>query len=223
MQPHWKELISLPVYPWGRSLFGGKWADVAAFCREEGLDGVELYIGYEDVSPSEIPAGLVHSVHLPFHSGWLEMMEKEQRNRENRGGSDRTGRGEIPAVTGPVRFEPPFFACSTHHNFVAALRLQIERAARLQADYAVYHLGYYHTAEMFTRTYARDDREVLEQAAAFLNELASVFPDGEPPVRLQFENLWYPGLTYTDPDHASPSWTSWRSRTTGSSSIPATS
>ena len=199
MQPRRKELISLPVYPWGRRLFGGEWADVAAFCREECLDGVELYTGYEDISPSEIPAGLVNGVHLPFHSGWLEMMEG-QRNRETRVTAERTGMGENPAGTGLAPFEPPFFACSTHDDFIAALRLQLERAAVLQAEYAVYHLGYYHTAEMFTRTYARDDRDVLKQAAAFLNELVSVFPDGEPPVRLQFENLWYPGLTYTDPD-----------------------
>ncbi len=200
MQPRWKELISIPVYPWGRSLFGGAWTDVAAFCRDEGLDGVELYTGYEDVSPSEIPAGLVKGVHLPFHSGWLEMMEEDQGNRETGWSAERTGNGEIHANGGTNRFEPPFFACSTHHDFIAALLHQIELAARLHASYAVYHLGYYHTAEMFTRTYARNDMEVLEHAAAFLNELVSVFPNSEPPVRLQFENLWYPGLTYTDPD-----------------------
>ncbi|WFN34289.1 TIM barrel protein [Methanogenium sp. S4BF] len=203
MQLRRKELISLPVYPWGRSLFGGEWADVAAFCLREGLDGVELYTGYEDVDPSEIPPDLVRGVHLPFHSGWLEMMEeehKEWKNREKGVDPERPGNGKIPESEGAVRFEPPFFACSTHQDFVAALRLQLERAARLQAGYAVYHLGYYHTAEMFTLTYARDDREVLERAAVFLNELVADFPDGEPPVRLQFENLWYPGLTYTDPD-----------------------
>ncbi|WAI00231.1 apurinic/apyrimidinic endonuclease family protein [Methanogenium organophilum] len=203
MEPRWKELISLPVYPWGRSLFGGAWADVAAFCRREELDGVELYTGYEDVDPSDIPPDLVRSVHLPFHSGWLEMMGQEQeerRNREKGVGPERTGNGKITGSEGDVRFEPPFFACSTHHDFIAALCLQLERAALLQAEYAVYHLGYYHTAEMFTRTYAMNDQEVLERAAAFLNDLVSAFPGNEPPVRLQFENLWYPGLTYTDPD-----------------------
>jgi sugar phosphate isomerase/epimerase len=203
MQSPWKELISLPVYLWGRSFIGERWEDVAAFCREEVLDGVELYIGYEDLSPSDVPAGLVQGVHLPFHSGWLEMMEEgqgKQRGRETVANTRRTGEVTICGSEGAVRFEPPFFAFSTHQDYVVALRLQLERAARLHAGYAVYHLGYYHTAEMFTRTYGRDDRDVLERAAVFLNELMADFPGNEPPVTLMFENLWYPGLTYTDPD-----------------------
>lgn len=203
MQSPWKELISLPIYPWGRSFIGDRWEDVAIFCREEALDGVELYTGYEDLPPSDVPAGLVQGVHLPFHSGWLEMMEDEQgreRDSETMANPGRTEEGNIGGSEGTVRFQTPFFAFSTHHEYVAALRLQIERAARLHAGYAVYHVGYYHTAEMFTRTYARDDRDVLEQAAVFLNELVADFPGNEPPVTLMFENLWYPGLTYTDPD-----------------------
>ena len=178
MRPGPEELINIPVYPWGRSIFGGDWEDVTQFCRENALDGVELYIGYEALPPAEIPSSLVKSVHLPFHSGWLEMMEKREH----------------------IQFEPPFFPCATHEDFLAALRLQLERAAGINAAYAVYHVGYYHTKEMFLQEYARNDTDVLTAAAAFLNELVSVFPGGEPPVRLQFENLWYPGLTYTDPD-----------------------
>lgn len=196
MQPPWKEFISLPVYPWGRSFFGDEWEGVAGFCRTEGLDGIELYIGYEELPPSEIPSSLVKSVHLPFHSGWLEMMEGE--NQKNGGGKNKTS-GQS-ANGEHTRFEKPFFPCSTHRDFLAALRLQLERAARINAGYAVYHIGYYHTAEMFMQTYAKDDREVIGAAAEFLNELISTFPGSEPPVRLQFENLWYPGLTYTDPD-----------------------
>ncbi|MDE4908579.1 TIM barrel protein [Methanogenium marinum] len=194
MQPPYTELISLPVYPWGRSIFGGGWENVAEFCRKEGLNGVEVYTGYEEVSPKELPEELVKSVHLPFHSGWLEMLEENEQNTR-----DKIKSGKKPGHN-VTRFQTPFFACSTHQDFIAALRLQLERAACIRADYAVYHIGYYHTAEMFTQTYARDDGEVLERSADFLNELVSAFPSGEPPVRLQFENLWYPGLTYTDPD-----------------------
>lgn len=198
MRPKPKELINIPVYSWGRSIFGGEWEDVTQFCRDYMLDGFELYIGYEDIRPSEIPSGFVRSVHLPFHSGWLEMMEEEKKPMPR--GKNENGDGDNSCNICSTRFEKPFFPCSTHHDFITALRLQLERAARINAEYAVYHVGYYHTAEMFLQTYALDDREVLEAAAEFLNALVSTFPGGEPPVRLQFENLWYPGLTYTDPD-----------------------
>ena len=202
MQTPYTELINLTIYPWGRTIFGsGEWEDVEAFCRAEGLDGVELYIGYEDVNPLEIPSGLVKSVHLPFHSGWLEMMEEEkiQKTHRRNGNGEKDGSDNNKTIF-PQIFEKPFFPCSTHHDYIAAIRLQLERAARINTGYAVYHIGYYYTTEMFTQTYAKDDREVLEAAAEFLNELVSSFPGSEPPVRLQFENLWYPGLTYTDPD-----------------------
>lgn len=56
MRTPYTELISLTAYPWGRSLFGGEWTDVAAFCQKNSLNGVELYTGYEDVPPpSDIP------------------------------------------------------------------------------------------------------------------------------------------------------------------------
>lgn len=196
LQTSWKELISLPVYPWGRSIFGGEWTDVETFCQKEELNGVELYTGYKDLAPSEIPKNLIHSVHLPFHSGWLEMFEEEKERKVHRKETNKRESGN----TGTTRFEKPFFPCSTHHDFSAALRLQLERAARISAEYAVYHVGYYHTTEMLTQTYSKGDREVLERAAEFLNDLVAPFPGGEPPVRLQFENLWYPGLTYTNPD-----------------------
>ena len=53
---------------------------------------------------------------------------------------------------------------------------------------------------MFTRTFNCTDRNVMDTTAAFLNESVSSFPDGEPPVRLFFENLWWPGLTFLDPE-----------------------
>jgi len=201
----YRELINLAVYPWDRARFGGTWEDVAAFCRRHGCAGIEMYTGYEP-APADIPPGLVRGVHLPFHSAWPEMMaaarEEERAARTtDPDNSNNSNNSNDPTNTSvPGALDPSFFPHTTHASFLAALRCQLERAAAIGAGYAVYHVGYYHTAEMLTRTYAMDDRAVLERAAAFLNELARAFPGGEPPVPLMLENLWYPGLTYTDPD-----------------------
>ena len=209
-KPHsYHELINLAVYPWDRARFGGTWADVAAFCRSHGCAGVEMYTGYEPV-PGDLPPGLVGGVHLPFHSAWPEMMAAAGEEKEKEEGTVPAGDPDnsIDAnnPTNPTNastacpLDPSFFPHTTHASLQAALRCQLERAADLGAAYAVYHVGYYRPVEMFTQTYAMGDKAVLERAADFLNELVSTFPDGEPPVPLMFENLWYPGLTYTDPD-----------------------
>ncbi|HDQ07258.1 MAG TPA: hypothetical protein ENN44_00500, partial [Methanoculleus sp.] len=199
------ELINLAVYPWDRARFGGTWDDVAAFCAAHRCAGIEMYTGYEPAH-ADIPTGLVKGVHLPFHSAWPEMMAAA-REGEGLASPDqgrKPGAGttphDTPVAAGPDPLDPSFFPHTTHASLQAALRCQLERAADLGAAYAVCHVGYYRPEEMFTRTYAMGDGAVLGRAAAFLNELAGAFPGGEPPVPLMFENLWYPGLTYTDPD-----------------------
>ncbi|MBT8508658.1 hypothetical protein AZH53_09600 [Methanomicrobiaceae archaeon CYW5] len=209
--PHsYSELINLAVYPWDRARFGGTWEDVARFCAAHGCAGVELYTGYEPM-PEDLPPGLVRSVHLPFHSAWPEMMaaarEEEQEQELEEDGTAPAGDPNNATTSNdpgnasvPDPLDPSFFPHTTHASLLAALRLQLERAAEAGAAYAVYHVGYYQPVEMFLQTYAMGDAGVLDRAADFLNELARAFPEGEPPVPLMFENLWYPGLTYTDPD-----------------------
>jgi hypothetical protein len=53
--------------------------------------------------------------------------------------------------------------------------------------------------EAFTRDYAFSAEEVVSATIDLLNTTAATFPDGQPPVRLWLENLWWPGLTFTDP------------------------
>jgi hypothetical protein len=217
----YNELINLAVYPWDRARFGGTWADVAAFCEGHGCAGIEMYIGYEPM-PEDLPPGLVRSVHLPFNSAWPEMMaaaggtEQEEKELEEHEKEEGTAPAMDPdnpidannpnnssnptSISAPDPLDPSFFPLTTHASLLEALRRQLERAADAGAAYAVYHLGYYRPVEMFLQTYAMGDGAVLEEAAAFLNELVSTFPNGEPPIPLMFENLWYPGLTYTDPD-----------------------
>lgn len=74
-----------------------------------------------------------------------------------------------------------------------------QRAAQLQPDYAVFHVSQVTMEEAFTRSYASSAEEVVTATIALLNATAASFPDGEPPVRLWLENLWWPGLTFTDP------------------------
>lgn len=175
-----EELVNLTIYPWDRACFDGKWDGVELFCRTHHLDGIELYTGYEPL-PSDIPPDLVRGVHLPFHSGWLELMHLDERESRK-------------------RFDSSFYVCTTLEELYTGLRVQLDNAAHLRAAYVVFHLSYSLPEELFTGCFGLSDAKVLQKANVFLNNLVSTFPGGEPPVKILFENLWYPGCTYTDPE-----------------------
>ncbi|MBN1167189.1 MAG: hypothetical protein JXA44_08700 [Methanospirillaceae archaeon] len=66
----------------------------------------------------------------------------------------------------------------------------------LSPSYGTFHLCDITIPEYFTRNHSYSSRTVLASAARFFNAMASQFPGSEPPVRIAFENLWWPGLTY---------------------------
>ncbi|MCS6888827.1 TIM barrel protein [Chloroflexus sp.] len=176
-------LFNVSVYSTHIDLFAGDWKAVAAFAAQQGFDGIELLIGVDPLP--DLPSGLVCGVHLPYWIRWIEIW--------------RDG----PAAAIPAD-ERAFLAGGARDaaDMVALQHEWWQRAARLQAQYAVFHVSHVTMAETFTRYYSFSAEEVVSAAIELLNATAASFPHGEPPVRLWLENLWWPGLTFTDPDLA---------------------
>lgn len=74
----------------------------------------------------------------------------------------------------------------------------IECASVLDPAYGVFHAGNTDIPEIFHRRYTRPSTYVLDAFCEMVNTVTSRFPKGEPPFRLLFENLWWPGLRLTD-------------------------
>ena len=51
---------------------------------------------------------------------------------------------------------------------------------------------------MISRGSSLDDGRVIDAYAEMVNSVVAGLPRGEPPVRILFENLWWPGLKLTD-------------------------
>jgi sugar phosphate isomerase/epimerase len=174
------QLFNFSVYTTHIGLYDGDWSAVADFAARQGFDGIELLIGAEPVP--ELPPGLVRGVHLPYWIRWLEIW--------------RDGlAAAIPAD------ERQFLADGARDaaHMVALQRELWCRAAALHPRYAVFHVSHVTMEEAFTRDYAFSAEEVVSATIDLLNATAATFPGGEPPVRLWLENLWWPGLTFTDP------------------------
>jgi len=177
-----KELVNFSLQENDMKMFDSDWGKLRDFLVRHGLDGVELFVDSSPL-PDNIPKDLVVGVHLPYwmgrHRAWVDPsvfsqdMEDFERIYVFGGGS----RGEV----------------------IDTFRKALDNAHVLEASYAVFHVSYAELEQVYTRSFDCTDYDVLETTAEFLNEAVSVYPGGEPPVRLFFENLWWPGLTFLDP------------------------
>lgn len=168
-----KHLLSYSVYQ-DVSFFGEHPLELL-----EGMscDGLELLTSY-DPPPSDL-SDLSPAVHLPYAPNWLAAWEDRPE--------DMPDLDSLYYMYGRSREELIRNVCRA-----------IDMAALVDPAYGVFHAGNVDTAEIYHRTYSRPDSYVLREFCEMVNEVAAVLPGGEPPFKILFENLWWPGLRLTD-------------------------
>jgi len=179
-----RELINFSVYDSDTARFDHNWQLVAEYAHQHGLAGLELLIGFEP-PPDGIPAGLVQAVHLPFWITWLDVWQA------------RPGAVERYFADVDRRYLDYYCGGATPAEMVAASRRVWQYAARLQPNYAVFHVSHVEPEHSFSRPFPYSNLDIINASADLLNAVAATFEGGEPPVRLFLENLWWPGLTFT--------------------------
>lgn len=178
------ELINFSLHPGDIGRFNNDWSAVAAYVQAQGVAGLELLIGDTPPPAAAIPPGLVVGVHLPYWISWLLAWQ-----------------GHAPTLADDEAWlAERLYGGQSAADLVAGLRQHWLHAALLCPAYMVFHVCHVEMAHAFTRAYPYTAAEVCAAAADLLNATAATFPGGEPPVRVLLENLWWPGLTFTDPD-----------------------
>lgn len=144
-----------------------------------GADGIELLTGYRSVPRDMVP--VTRAVHLPYATDWYGVW------------SGRITVGEdVPDDT--VRH---MFYGRSRQGICDTIRECISAASHLEPDYAVLHAGNANTDDLLIREQTDSDADVLRALAEAANDAVSRM-GGEPPMRILFENLWWPGLRLTD-------------------------
>ncbi|MEA1984115.1 MAG: TIM barrel protein [Euryarchaeota archaeon] len=177
-----QELMNFSVYACDIERFGESWDDVRTFLSHHELDGIELLLGRGPLP--DVPAGLVKGVHLPSPVGMYRVLKGTTSFPEE------MDEDMILFLYGGRNYQE---VQDMYHR-------SLENASVLDASYAVCHVCYVEPFQVFTRKHGCSDEDVIDVTAQFLNHLVSSFPGGEPPVRIFFENLWWPGLTFLDTD-----------------------
>lgn len=176
-----KETVNFSLYENDMKMFDSDWGKIRNFLVRHDLDGLELFVDSSPL-PNDVPKDLIVGVHLPYwmgrHRAWADPSVFTQDMEE---------------------FERIYvFGGGSQEEVIGTFRKALDNAHILEAEYAVFHVSYAELEQVYTRCFNCTDNDVLETTADFLNKAVSVYPDGEPPVRLFFENLWWPGLTFLD-------------------------
>ena len=164
------------------SWFKDDWEAIRQFVNKHHMDGVEVGLT-ADYDINKIPKDLVKGVHLGFYPMWLEFWQGKLEIVEEILG----GKEQIIQYYGGLEREV----------LIESYRKQYERAKALEAEYMVFHVSHVRIEDSFTWKFSYTDEEIIDATIELVN---AAFPIEEDGPKLLFENLWWPGLTYTRPE-----------------------
>lgn len=174
------ELIPLPLSAGILDQYGG-----AEGLRKElaalGCQGVEAIWAGEPV-PEEFPRTLAVGWHLTFFTDWLDLYREDRAMLEEKYGTLEEARR--------------FYGGLGADYVLEVYRADLERARAMGAKYVVFHVSDVSIEEGYTYRWRHTAEEVIDTAAEVVNTL---FQGAEGGPDLLLENLWWPGLTMTDP------------------------
>jgi len=142
-------------------------------------DGLELFTLFERIP--DIYKGMSVSVHLPYavdwYSGWTGKADPNEFDKDN------------------VKF---VMFGRDREEAVENIRAMISFATEIRPAYGVIHASTTNLDEAMLRKQTDNSKDVLEAFCEMMNRAVSGFKGNEPPFKLVFENLWWPGLKLKD-------------------------
>ena len=157
--------------------------DLYSFLKQHGFDGVELMrVGTPDggIITPERTVGF----HLRFFTCWMDFWTG---NREG-----------ILENFGTHEHCMQFYGSADRSVIADILRNDFEFAHELGASYVVLHVSHVNLSECLTYRFGYTDKDVIRATCELINSVLSENSDYR--FELLLENLWWPGLTFTNPE-----------------------
>ena len=160
----------------------GSWEALGKKVKALGLDGLEVIADPDDLA-ADVPLNLVAGYHLTFYPDWVDFWRQDEKALLGKFHSweevEKIYRGRRP------------------EDLMAQFREDLALAQRLKAPYLVFHVSDVSLEEGYTYRWLHSDREVLDAAIDFANQLLKGV---EPTFDFLVENQWWPGFTFTEPE-----------------------
>ncbi len=175
-----EKLFHLSTTPRQLDMFDADWNEIAEFVKKNNMDGIELGLTI-DYDINRVPKHIIEGVHLSFYPMWIDFWKEDKDKLSKLFNSNE----EIVK----------YYRTDSKQQFIDNYRKEYERAKSLEAKYMVFHVSHVLPEDSFIFKYDYTDKEILDYTIELVNEVFLSDDDGP---LLLFENLWWPGLTYTD-------------------------
>ena len=150
-------------------------------CMLKSFDGVELMYFGED-EKKIIGKDKVVGLHMHFFPFWMDLWKGNEERLLNEFDDRET-------------YES-YYGGSDKEAILNRYREDLKIAHQYDVEYVVFHVSEASIEESFTWNYYYSDEEVVDATAELLNEL---FKNEDGKIALLLENLWQPGLKFTNP------------------------
>lgn len=173
--------MNFPLSPYCIEPYGS-WDSLWKKLRALGLNGIEAIADPEYLDDTLDPA-MISGWHMVFYPDWLDFWRHDEK----------------ALLQKYLSWEEIAQAyCGTQpEDLMRQFREDLALGIRFKAPYMVFHVSDVSLKECFTYQWLHTDREVLDGAIEFINELLEGI---EPTFDFLVENQWWPGFTFTDPE-----------------------
>lgn len=155
--------------------------DLIQFYSKYGIDGIELQ-KVQELQEKYLHQDMIIGIHLPFFSTWVDFYKGEME--------------KVLKEYGTMEVVEQIYGGTDKSAMIKVYQEQLEFAHRIGAKYVVFHVCDVSIEESFTGRFLHSDEEVIDVSCKLINELLN-----EKDYQFDFlmENLWWPGLTLTNP------------------------
>lgn len=177
-----KELINYcPVLNYIQEIedYPGK---LVGYCQDNSLDGIEVFL-YGEEPFIELAQAVTVGTHLKFWPSWMDFW---------RGDEYRLAK----LFPSSVKRQEYYLGAENKEQWLEVIRNNINASLLLEPEYLVWHVAEADFQSIYTWKFAYSSAEVLQATVEVMQELADCIPKH---VKILFENLWWPGLSLTEP------------------------
>lgn len=156
--------------------------EITNLLEKHNMDGVEL-LNSLMWDENIIPSSIVRGVHLKYYPTWLDFWNNKESELLRQFGSHE----EIKN----------YYGAATRQCIIDNYRKEIQQADKIGAEYVVFHVAHVQVEHAYTYDFTYTDVEIIDATSELINE---VFKGLNTNIKLLFENLWLPGLTFLNKD-----------------------
>lgn len=154
---------------------------LGSFLTECNLDGYEVICAGD--YPQEIDNSKVIGLHLPFYNAWMDLYKGNYDALDKEYGSRECWQ--------------QFYGGTTFESVYSHIESQLDFAEKIGVQYVVMHVCEIGTTETLANQFAYTHKDVIEATCEIVNRL---FKNKNYSFALLMENLWWQGLTFTEPE-----------------------